>query len=64
MPELLPYKNGYYLWDYVPSLPAAVVFLGLFTAATIWHAALLLRTRLWFCLPFIFGGLRTKTSSA
>ena len=57
MPELLPYNGTYYLWDYVPSLPAAIVFLGLFATATIWHGALLLKTQQWFCLPFIFGGL-------
>lgn len=37
MAELQPYKAGYYLWQYVPSLAAAVIFLILFSSASIFH---------------------------
>ncbi|KXG49709.1 RTA-like protein [Penicillium griseofulvum] len=57
MAQLKPYKGGYYLWKYVPSLPAAIIFLILFVAATAFHIWKLHRTKAWFCLAFALGGL-------
>ncbi|KAJ5416769.1 uncharacterized protein N7487_000319 [Penicillium crustosum] len=57
MGELKPYRGGYYLWKYVPSLPAAIIFLVLFVAATTFHFWKLHRTKAWFCLAFSIGGL-------
>ncbi|KAK3332186.1 RTA1 like protein [Cercophora scortea] len=52
-----PYKGGYYLWSYVPSLAAAIVFAVLFIGITAAHCYGLWKSRLWFCIWFIIGGL-------
>jgi hypothetical protein len=57
MPELELYKGRAYLWAYVPNLPAAIVFAGLFAIATIAHVWKMVRTRMWSCVPFVIGGL-------
>ena len=57
MGELKAYKGGYYLWRYLPSRPAAIIFCLLFVSATLAHAYRLYRLRLWFCLPLAIGGL-------
>ncbi|KAI0385243.1 RTA1 like protein [Hypomontagnella monticulosa] len=58
MAELKPYKGGtYYLWLYIPSIPAAVIFAILFAVITGGHCYRLFRTKLWFCLPFVVGGI-------
>ncbi|KAE8550937.1 hypothetical protein TMatcc_009004 [Talaromyces marneffei ATCC 18224] len=57
MGDLKPYKGNYYLWYYVPSLPAAIIFLLLFIAATTLHIYRLFKTRTWFCIPFAIGGI-------
>jgi hypothetical protein len=44
-------------WDYVPSLPLAIVATTVFASLTIFHIFRLFRTRTWFCIPFIIGGL-------
>lgn len=56
MPTLETY-NGYPLWRYIPSLPAAIVFTILFSILTIGHTWRMVRHRLWFCIPFVVGGL-------
>ncbi|KAM0328815.1 hypothetical protein ACHAQA_005230 [Verticillium albo-atrum] len=56
MPTLETYK-GYPLWKYIPSLPAAIVFAVLFSILTIGHAFKMFRHRLWFCIPFVVGGV-------
>ncbi|KAL0930478.1 rta1 domain-containing protein [Colletotrichum truncatum] len=56
MPELKLY-NGYPLWEYVPSLPAGIVFSVIFGLATAAHAFKLIRNRTWFCIPFVTGGI-------
>ena len=55
MPELQTYR-GVYIWKYVPSLPAAIVFAILFAVATAGHGWKMSRTRMWFCVPFVIGG--------
>ncbi|ODM14534.1 hypothetical protein SI65_10020 [Aspergillus cristatus] len=56
MAELETYK-GYYLWRYVPSLAAAVIFLILFLLATLFHSWKIWKTRTVFCIVFAIGGL-------
>ncbi|KAK3322979.1 RTA1 like protein-domain-containing protein [Apodospora peruviana] len=56
--RLQPYKGGYYLWKYVPSLPAAIIFALLFAGVTIAHCYRLWKTKLWrLCIWFAIGGL-------
>ncbi|KAH6952027.1 RTA1 like protein-domain-containing protein [Fusarium avenaceum] len=43
-------------WTYNPSPAAAIIFLLLFTIATLWHAVLLFTRRTWYFIPFIIGG--------
>ncbi|ORY05579.1 RTA1 like protein-domain-containing protein [Clohesyomyces aquaticus] len=56
MPTLEKYLGKVYLWRYIPSLPAGLVFAGLFLIVTIAHTWKLFKTRLWFCIPFAIGG--------
>ncbi|KAH6898190.1 RTA1 like protein-domain-containing protein [Thelonectria olida] len=55
MPTLQTH-NGYPLWRYIPSLPAAIVFAAIFGLLTAAHCWRLFRHRMWFCIPFIVGG--------
>ncbi|KAF3395808.1 Protein RTA1 [Penicillium rolfsii] len=57
MAVLEPSKGGYYLWKYVPSLAAAVVFLLLFIVATGYHSWKLHKTKARFCIAFVIGGI-------
>ncbi|EXJ84197.1 hypothetical protein A1O3_04864 [Capronia epimyces CBS 606.96] len=57
MPTLEPYKDNHYLWKYVPSLVLSIVFTALFGIATIAHTWRMVRSRMWFCIPFVVGGL-------
>ncbi|CAH0042863.1 unnamed protein product [Clonostachys rhizophaga] len=43
--------NGYPLWRYIPSLPAAVVFAALFTILTVAHGWKMIRHSMWFLYP-------------
>jgi VIT1/CCC1 family predicted Fe2+/Mn2+ transporter len=56
MAKLEPYKGGYYLWQYVPSIAAAVIFLLLFLSMTALISWRMFKTKTWFCLPFAIGG--------
>ena len=56
MPSLETYQ-AVYLWNYVPNLPAAVMFAVLFGLVTIAHSWKMIATRMWFCLPFVIGGV-------
>lgn len=55
---LLPYKGDFYLWKYVPSMPAAVIFAIVFLVLSLAHTWKMIRSRLWFCLAFAIGGYR------
>ncbi|EIT76740.1 hypothetical protein AO1008_06794 [Aspergillus oryzae 100-8] len=57
MAQLEPYAGDYYLWAYLPSVPAAVIFLLLFLGATIYHFWKLWKMRVGFCLAFAIGGI-------
>ncbi|KAG7150390.1 hypothetical protein HYQ46_000670 [Verticillium longisporum] len=50
---ILETYNGYKLWHYIPSLPAAIVFAALFGVLTVGHALRMFRHRMRFCLPFV-----------
>ncbi|KAJ4326097.1 hypothetical protein N0V94_000259 [Neodidymelliopsis sp. IMI 364377] len=54
--ELLPYKDNFYLWKYVPSMAAAVIFLILYLVASVTHMWKMWKMRMWFCIPFVIGG--------
>ncbi|KAJ5752139.1 hypothetical protein N7520_009056 [Penicillium odoratum] len=55
MQEIVP--RSYTFWYYVPSLPAAVIFMLMFMVLTGLHAWKLFTTRTWFCIAFTLGGL-------
>ncbi|KAJ5651413.1 uncharacterized protein N7484_005136 [Penicillium longicatenatum] len=57
MAKLEPMKNGYYLWHYVPSIAAAVIFVILFFVVTVFHFWKLFKSKARFTLPFAIGGL-------
>ncbi|KAI9902528.1 hypothetical protein N3K66_001880 [Trichothecium roseum] len=49
--------SGYFLWDYIPSRPAAICFAALFFAGTVAISWQSIRTRTKFAIPFIIGGM-------
>ncbi|PWY78445.1 hypothetical protein BO94DRAFT_558759 [Aspergillus sclerotioniger CBS 115572] len=57
MAKLEPYKGGVYLWQYLPSLAAAVIFTIVFIVATVFHFIKLSQWRARFSLPFAIGGI-------
>lgn len=58
MAKLEPLKSGYYLWNYVPSIAAAVIFILLFLAMTALIVWRMWKTKTWFNVPFAIGGFR------
>ncbi|TLD09535.1 hypothetical protein PspLS_11836 [Pyricularia sp. CBS 133598] len=44
-------------YAYAPSLPAATIFIIVFTLSTVWHIKQLVQSRTWYFLPFIIGCL-------
>ncbi|KAL3960298.1 hypothetical protein ACCO45_005415 [Purpureocillium lilacinum] len=57
MAQLKPFRGDYYLWEYVPSKAAAILFTILFiiaTGAVIWR---MVRTKTLFSIAFTIGGL-------
>ncbi|KAL5046470.1 hypothetical protein BDW71DRAFT_207265 [Aspergillus fruticulosus] len=57
MAKLEAFRGDYYLWEYVPSMAASVIFLLLFLALTLFHVWKAWKTRARFCIPFIIGGV-------
>ncbi|KAF2817548.1 RTA1-domain-containing protein [Mytilinidion resinicola] len=57
MPTLEMYQGQVYLWHYVPSLPAAIAFTALFSLVTTVHTWKMIKLRMWFCVPFVIGGV-------
>ncbi|KAL4866015.1 hypothetical protein BDV12DRAFT_187731 [Aspergillus spectabilis] len=57
MAKLEPYVGDYYLWEYIPSIPASAIFLILFLAATVFHSWKVWKTGARFCIAFCIGGL-------
>lgn len=56
MAKLEPLEGGYYLWKYLPSIAAAVIFILLFLVMSILVSWRMFKTRTWFCIPFAVGG--------
>jgi dolichyl-phosphate-mannose--protein O-mannosyl transferase len=55
MAVLEPYDGDYYLWHYLPSVPAAIIFLLMFLGCTvglIWRSW---KAHVKWCIPFIVG---------
>ncbi|KAI4192265.1 MAG: hypothetical protein LQ350_008678 [Teloschistes chrysophthalmus] len=50
-------EREYELYHYTPSLPAAVIFVVVFFALMGIHTYRMIKNRLWFCIPFVVGGL-------
>ncbi|KAJ5885024.1 hypothetical protein N7495_009534 [Penicillium taxi] len=44
-------------YNYIPSIPAAAVFIAIFIITTITHFWQVTRTRTWFFIPFAIGGI-------
>ena len=59
MAKLEPYKHGVYLWQYLPSLAAAVIFAIIFASVTVVHFIRLKKWRARFCIPYAIGGICT-----
>ncbi|KAK3073644.1 hypothetical protein LTR53_004603 [Teratosphaeriaceae sp. CCFEE 6253] len=49
--------NGFEYYHYSPSLAAAILFAILFGLSTSLHFAQMLRSRTWFLIPFVIGGI-------
>ncbi|KAL2832763.1 RTA1-domain-containing protein [Aspergillus pseudoustus] len=56
MPKLEPFRGDYYLWEYVPSIAASIIFMFLFLALTVFHSWKAWKTGARFCIPFCIGG--------
>ncbi|KAK5124919.1 hypothetical protein LTR85_001109 [Meristemomyces frigidus] len=49
--------SDFVYYHYRPSMAAAIIFIVLFGLATSLHVAQMLRTRTWFMIPFVIGGI-------
>lgn len=49
--------NAWVPYRYYPSVPAAAVFIALYSIVTIAHIAIIVTRRTWSFTPFIIGGL-------
>lgn len=52
-----PYNGWFYLWKYVPSVPAASIFMALFLIFTVLISWKIWKTKTWYCIIFVVGGL-------
>ncbi|KAF7959068.1 hypothetical protein EAE96_002585 [Botrytis aclada] len=57
MAILEPYRGDYYLWNYIPSIAASIIFIILFIITTALHTWRLFKTKSWFCISFCVGCL-------
>ncbi|KAL3291102.1 RTA1 like protein [Colletotrichum asianum] len=56
MAVLEPFRGNYYLWKYLPSVPAAVIFCIIFLTTTFAYMWKIWKTRASFCIPMAIGG--------
>ncbi|KAK1052084.1 hypothetical protein LTR33_014491 [Friedmanniomyces endolithicus] len=49
--------NGFEYYHYLPSMGAAVLFIILFGLVTSLHLFQMIRSRTWFMIPFVIGGI-------
>lgn len=54
---VLELHNGYPLWHYIPSMPAAIVFVVVFAITTLLNAWRMFKYRVWFAIPLFIGGI-------
>jgi hypothetical protein len=54
---LEPRKGTFSYYHYDPSVAAAVLFIVLFFLTTLLHMYQMIRTRTWFLVPFVLGGI-------
>lgn len=54
---LEPRKGTFSYYHYDPSVAAAILFIVLFLLTTLLHSYQMFRTRTWFLVPFVLGGL-------
>lgn len=52
----------YQYYHYVPSIAAAIVFAILFGASTAMHTYQMFKTKTWFLVPFLIGGICKSNS--
>ncbi|RAH72396.1 RTA1 domain-containing protein [Aspergillus aculeatinus CBS 121060] len=57
MAQLKPLEGGYYLWTYLPSIPAAAIFAVLFGLVACYLFFKLFQTRAWYNISFSIGGI-------
>ncbi|KAL8671608.1 MAG: hypothetical protein Q9168_003898 [Polycauliona sp. 1 TL-2023] len=50
-------KGNYVLYHYTPSIAASAVTIIVFTVLTGLHTYRMIKTKLWFCIPFTLGGI-------
>ncbi|EMC99939.1 hypothetical protein BAUCODRAFT_356584 [Baudoinia panamericana UAMH 10762] len=50
-------SNTFVFYRYLPSVAAAAIFTVLFGFTTVFHAYQLIRSRTWFMIPFLIGGI-------
>jgi hypothetical protein len=49
--------STYILYFYNPSLGLAIAAIAIFGLLTVAHGYRLITTRMWFCIPFVVGGI-------
>lgn len=49
--------GAFALYHYTPSMGAAITFTLLFILTTSFHAFQMFRSRTWFLIPFVLGGI-------
>lgn len=55
--------NGHYLWQYLPSRPGGIAAAAVFGILTLGHLFRMFRHRMWFCIPFVVGGICKSDAS-
>ncbi|KAF2436834.1 RTA1-domain-containing protein [Tothia fuscella] len=57
MAYTLESHNGYYLFDFNPTLIGAIIATILFVVVSALHLWRMARARCWYCIPFVLGGI-------
>lgn len=62
MAVLEPFRDNYYLWQYLPSVPAAIIFLLIFLGCFFGLCWRSWKAHIKFTIPFIIGALRKASA--
>lgn len=54
---MLDDEGHWHPYRYTPSMLLAAIFLGLFGVTTLFHTFQLIRTRTWYLIPLLVGGI-------